>query len=150
MNYLQVFALCRGLNIGWSTTISRFIEATAEISDLTYQFFSFECMVSNYDSEDLVYLKLILVCFLPFFVIAVITIIFLSFRLLKFKNLLDKLILCVIFTCYLLQPFIIQNCLQIFSCKETDENQFNIQSFLITECYTKKYYGYVDFIFNLT
>lgn len=138
----------RGMSLNWPVTIQTFFVASSKISDLSNQIFSFDCVLSNSSTaHDLIYLKLILVLFLP----VVITILVISFfgflTLIKKKthsHYQNKIIQCSLLNYFMIQPIIVYYAFQIISCKELDPKKFFLTASLINECYNTEHYSYVS------
>ena len=142
INYLQIMSLSKEINLDWSYTIRMFYEAQTRVGDVSDQIFSFDCLLANY-SQDIIYLKLILIVFLPAMLSTILMIFYIFLKKLKKIPFTNYLINSLVITYFLLQPIVISICFIVLSCKEIDPNQYLISTSLITECYSDAYYYYV-------
>lgn len=145
INYFQIMSFSRGMSLNWPVTIQTFFVASSKISDLSNQIFSFDCVLSNSSTaHDLIYLKLILVLFLPI-VITILVIIFFGFLTVikKKTHYQNKIIQCLLLNYFMIQPIVVYYSFQIISCKELDPGKYFLSASLINECYNTEHYSYV-------
>ena len=118
--------LTKEINLNWSKAINFIFDAQSKVSNPTDQILSFDCLLilAGYDSIDLIYLKLILVCAVPLFFTIVLIFIFNIIKIIKNINIFDNFINAIVITYFLIQPIVINTCFLIFSCQEIDPNKY--------------------------
>ena len=148
INYSQILSLSKEINLSWTATIGYFLDAITRMSDISHQFFSFDCLLSSSKfSDNIILFKLILVFCFPLIVGFMLVINLFILRFFKRFDFKDNLIFSFIFVCYLIQPIIIYYAFLFISCTEIDPNKYYFSSYLATECYTQQYYLNVTFFF---
>lgn len=135
INFLQIISLNKDLQLNWPEQIRNFFEAQLKIGDPSNEFFSFECLLSN-DVIDIIYLKLILIFFLPYFMILLLILLFAIMSLLKKRTFFNYVIPSCTINCFILQPIVINACFGILSCSEIDPQEYYLTFFKNSECYT--------------
>lgn len=146
INYFQILALSKEVDLNWSTTVRGFFEAQSKVGDPSNQIFSFDCLLKATSFEtDLIYLKLILIFFLPFMLIFLLFLFFCPLKMFGKKNLLENFISSVIITFFFVQPFNVYIAFAVISCKEIEKGQYFIMSYLTTPCFNNDHYFYVIF-----
>lgn len=149
LNYSQILVLSKESTFNWSSIMRIFFEAQAKVGNPSDQIFSFDCLLRlTSQTIDLIYLKLILVCLLPFMLIFLLILFFMILKWFDKPNTFENLINSIIITISFVQPFIINSSFAVISCLRIDENDYYIMSYLITSCYTKDHFLYVDYFFN--
>lgn len=142
INYLQLISLTKQINLDWPGDIPSFLEAQMKLGDASSEILSFDCALFQY-SSDIIYVKLVLVFFLPFMATAVLGLFFFLMYLIKLSNVFEYFINSLIITLFLLQPIMINTFFNAVPCTEIDINHFFLTSNLTTVCYNESYYYYV-------
>lgn len=144
LNYSQILVLSNNPSFNWGSILRIFFDIQTKVGNPSYQIFSFECLLAlNSQKMDLIYLKLILICLLPFLLIFLLLLIFAILKWFRKSNILENLINSIIIIVSFVQPFIIDSSFAIMSCFKIEGNEYFITSSLITPCYTNDHFLYV-------
>lgn len=147
LNYSQILILSSDPSFKWGFILRFFFDIQTKVANPSYQIFSFDCLlVPSSQKIDVIYLKLILICILPFLLILLLLFIFAILKWLRKSNILENLINSIIITVSFVQPFIIDASFSIMSCLKIEGNEYFITSNLTTPCHTHEHFLYVFFI----
>ena len=136
LNYLQLVSISNSLDLKWSDLLIGYFNGNLLLSGSVLKVFSLECL---FPKQNIVYLNALIMSVFPlalFLFIIVFWFCHSHFKIRIFLKNLNKLIATAVIALFTIQPPIINDLINIISCKEIDAGKFYISSYLAEECNT--------------
>jgi len=138
INFSQMIGIIQNLDLKWPSYVSSYSSITGNMGSVSTQFFSVDCLISDYNLEiNSIYLKALtnIIIYVVFIFCAVI---WFTLRKILFKksNELDKFIILLIVLSIMIQPASIKETSYIFNCQKILDNYYMIKEISL-QCYTQ-------------
>lgn len=140
LNYYLLMSEIFSIRMGWPTFYDNFLDIFTNSSDLSYHFFSFDCISkidNQYDPYSNMRFKLISVILLPILFIALSAVFWYIKNLLgeKIEYIKDKVIGSIVIILTILHPIVMRFSFGVFSCVELEHGEYWLESDTEINCW---------------
>ncbi|CAG9321390.1 unnamed protein product [Blepharisma stoltei] len=146
LNYLQMVILTSTFKLNWPSEVLEIFQVQSSTDYVYQQLYSFECLLQEESSRDLLYYKsLILISLLPLFmaILALIIWIIIKFKQKSFKNFWDDYCSTCIILLFLVHPGIVKKMFASFNCTEINYGEYWLEEDLDVRCWNDDHIFYI-------
>jgi len=137
-NYLQLVLLVSSFNLNWPSLVKSLLSSQETVGSATEQLFSFDCYLDgNFTGTDVFYQKLVIVGFLPVFIVFMSILVWGPVALCRRSShvMRNQLVSTIIVLLFLAHPSIVQTMFKAFSCMEVDSGETWLLEDLALRCW---------------
>lgn len=147
VNYLQLVTVTAAFNLAWPSYVMQVFKAQETAGNVSEQIFSFDCFHNNGHSDNqqqVLFIKIVLVVFIPVLIFAISTLFWLLIGLFRnnFRCLKYELVNTMVVMFFITHPSIIRMLFDMFNCKEIETGEFWLNSYLNIRCWDAVHYRY--------
>ncbi|CDW77569.1 UNKNOWN [Stylonychia lemnae] len=141
-NFFQILSCTNVMNLGWPGPLQRFLESFSHIGDSVQNAMYIDCLISssnsNKESHLSIYIKTMIIGFLPILIISLFAFGFL-FMIVSKQTQLQRarfwFVLMIIIVMHFTYPTIVRSIFNLFFCIELDKGEYWLQSDMEVNCF---------------